>query len=167
MLLHSMPYDSLDQVVGNGLVERKLEIALLSPVPRDRFPQLFVSSHRRIQPDVLLKGGVVDEVAIQGERRNSIADLLLRLGSGFPDRGPDLLQDRLNLRWERRDVFIGVLGVPNDRSWCASYCPGGPTDSDVLIDEDWIAIRIHHDKACRPLRALLAPSTGAAARAHP
>ncbi len=36
VLLHSQPHDPFDQVVGNRLIERELEIALRSRIPCDR-----------------------------------------------------------------------------------------------------------------------------------
>src|SRR3972149_10229162 len=87
-----------DQIVRNRFIERKPEIAFLSCIERYRLPQLLVSLHWRINADVPLEGGKIDECAVQGECWHLIANLLLCPWYCFSDRRPDFLQNRLNLR---------------------------------------------------------------------
>src|SRR5262245_54088718 len=59
---------------------------------------------------MLFVSGKVNQISIQLEGRDHIADSFFGLRRGFPDRQPDLLQNFLNLRWEAGDVFINILG---------------------------------------------------------
>src|SRR5690242_8009250 len=87
-MLHLELCDALNQVVGDRLIERKLQIPLGPRVARDRLPELRVTRHGWIEPDVVPEGGEVDQGAVQSEGGNAIADRLLRIGCDGADRAP-------------------------------------------------------------------------------
>src|ERR1700742_2469225 len=68
-----------------------------------------------IDADVVMERSEMDEVAVEREGRHLILDRLLRLRCGASDRGPDLLQQSLNVDRERGDVFVDV-------AWCGRSC---------------------------------------------
>src|SRR5678815_3402953 len=104
--------DAADQRIRNALGQRELQIALRPGVACDLFPQLGVA-HRRVHADVLLECSEVDHVAVERERRYPVADLLLRFRYGLRDRGPDLLQDRLDVRRKGCDVLVDARAHPS------------------------------------------------------
>src|SRR5262249_2706857 len=97
VLLQPELHHPTDQLVRNGLVEGELQVPLLPAIPGQLLVELLVAPNGRIDPDVLLKRGKVDQIAVQGEGGHRVADLLLGLWRRLADRQPDLLQDRLHL----------------------------------------------------------------------
>src|SRR5262249_54358216 len=49
-------------------------------------------------------------VALEKKSRHPVADLLHRARRGFADGRSDLLEDRLDLRRKRRNIFIDIVG---------------------------------------------------------
>src|SRR5947209_3151829 len=67
VLLYSQLDDPLDQVVGNRLIQGKLEIALRSSVACDGFLKCLVAGNRWIKSDMLVPGSKVDQYPVQLE----------------------------------------------------------------------------------------------------
>ena len=57
-----------------------------------------------------MEGAKMNQIAIQGEGRNAIGNLLLRSRRRLADREPDLGQNRLNIRGETGDVLVDISG---------------------------------------------------------
>jgi hypothetical protein len=55
---------------------------------------------------VFLKGGKVDEVAIQYARWHPVLDCLLCVGRGRPNDPSYFLENALHIRWKAGNVFI-------------------------------------------------------------
>src|SRR6185312_9400799 len=100
--------DPRDQVVGNRLIERESQIALLARVGQESLLQARIAMYWWVQADVVLEGREMDQHSLLLERRHSIADRLLGVGRGGADREPDLFENRLDLRRKCRDVFVDV-----------------------------------------------------------
>src|SRR5882757_1654407 len=94
--LHSAFHDVGNQIVRNRLIEWEAQIPLLSSIHRDSTLKLRISNGR-IQADVLLEGAEVNDVLVQRERRQVIANPLSRRWSHLPDCLPYLLQYFLNV----------------------------------------------------------------------
>src|SRR4051812_12266995 len=61
LLLHSTLHDAANQRVWNWFIQREPEIPLLSAVRRQRRHQPRVTLHRRIDADVILESGKIEE----------------------------------------------------------------------------------------------------------
>jgi hypothetical protein len=102
------------------LIERKSKISLLSGIGSNRFHELSIAPDRRIEADVILEGCEMNQSTVQLERRNLIADGLLRRRRRAADRAADLLENRLYSGRERRDVLVDRLCGCHVNSYVAS-----------------------------------------------
>src|SRR5258708_14220663 len=73
VLLHSEFRDSRDQAVRNRLIEWKSQIAFLSRVLGNRLLQRCVGLDGRVEADVILERGEVNQNPVLRERRNPVA----------------------------------------------------------------------------------------------
>src|SRR6516225_8313607 len=109
VLLHPQPHDPLNQVVRNRLIQGKLKVAFRPSVTCDCLLHRLVARNRWIKSDVLLPRSKVDQHSVLLECGHQVADRLLRFGRCAADRCPHLLQNRLYVRWELRDITVDVL----------------------------------------------------------
>ncbi len=91
-----MHRNSFDQSDWHRLVDRKLEISFGTSILGDRFFKRLVAGDRRIQSDVILPSGIVDNDAVLFKCRHAITDHLLRIGNGESDSCADRLEYRLD-----------------------------------------------------------------------
>ena len=102
--------DAPDQIYGDGLIERKLQIALR---PRVRFHcphEAVITSYRRIDADMPSECCEVNEDTVLLERGHSITDSFLSQRCGKFHRLSYLLENFLEIGRETRDVFIHSFG---------------------------------------------------------
>ena len=122
-------YDSLDQPVGDGLVEGKLQVALWACVGRDGFHHGCITFYGRVKADVFFESGKVDEDATLSEGGHGIADDLFGGWCGTANGLPNLLQNGLDFRSgpcdvliDRRGFWSGCHGISLRFGFC---CGGG------------------------------------------
>src|ERR1700680_5310209 len=68
-LLHSQLHNPPDQLIGNRLIQRELQISLRPRINRDRLLNRLISRYRWKKPDVFPEGGEVNQNAVLPERR--------------------------------------------------------------------------------------------------
>jgi hypothetical protein len=92
--------------VGDRLVERELH-GPLGALVRGKFRRECLNTARgRVEADVALERGEVDEVPVQHECRDPVLNRFHRRGRGLSDGLSHLLQLRLNFRREAREVLV-------------------------------------------------------------
>src|SRR6185503_355920 len=109
VLLHPEFHDPADQADRHRLVERKPHRPLRPFVGRQLLFELLERARRGIEPDVMLVGGEVHQVAVLREGRHLVFDRFLRLRRRLADGAADRPQLRAHRRWKRGDVLIDVL----------------------------------------------------------
>ena len=68
------------------MIERKPQVALLAGVGRHGFLQSGIATDRRIQADVVLERGEVQQDAVLAERGHLVADRLFRVGRSLVEK---------------------------------------------------------------------------------
>src|ERR1700694_2767587 len=63
VLLHSELRNPFDQAEGDRLIKWKSQIAFLSRIAQNRLLQFRIALHRRIEADVILEGGEINQDA--------------------------------------------------------------------------------------------------------
>src|SRR2546426_7839299 len=110
IFLRSIHDDSSDQVVGDGLIDRKLHRTFSLFVRREFFFKGLHAGRNWVKSNVILVRREVDQpFAVQFECRHVIADRLDGLGGGFPYGQPHSLKDSLDTLWEGLDVLVDRL----------------------------------------------------------
>src|SRR5262249_940087 len=109
VLFYTQLHDPFDQVVGNRLIQGKLEIALRSSVTCYCLLKCLVARNRRIKSDVLFPRSEVDQHSVLLECGHQVTDRLLRFRRSVADRSPHLFQYCLHAGRELRDVTVDVL----------------------------------------------------------
>jgi hypothetical protein len=102
--------DPPDQVIGDGLVERKLQCTFACSINGNLIDEMLDAGWVGEKTDVLLEGGEMHQVSLQRKGGDAVADFLLRPWGGLPDGRPDLLQDLLDVGRKSGDVFVDVFG---------------------------------------------------------
>jgi hypothetical protein len=77
ILLDSQLDDPFDQLVGNRLVQGKLEIPLGASIRGDQLFNRLIAGDGRIQPDVMFERGEVNQDSMQSKGRHPITNNLL------------------------------------------------------------------------------------------
>ena len=104
-------HDAGDEVQRHWLADGELHGAFAGFVGGEFLFECFAPGGRRVEADVVFICGEVDEVAVQFERGDGVADGLGGGWCGFVNGGADLLEDGLCFLREAGDVFIDVGGV--------------------------------------------------------
>src|SRR6478752_9734960 len=88
--LEAQSGDLGDQLQGHRTVPLEPHGVLGASVGADGLLEVRVTRRDGVEPDVVLPAGVVDErLAVDGEGRHAVADLLAGVGRRLPDRAPD------------------------------------------------------------------------------
>src|SRR5689334_20434465 len=97
VLFDSQPYDSADQSQWNRLIQRKPKIAFLTDVGGDGLLNGLVPRDGWVEPDVLSERSEVNQYPMKSKGGHSVANDLFGIRRSCPDRGPDVLEDRLDI----------------------------------------------------------------------